>query len=71
MRYKEWTIPGQTVDLVVDGVVLVEVKAVPRLAELHRRQVLSYLKTTDLRIGLLMNFNTEVLKHGLTASREL
>ena len=65
VRYKQWSIPGQTIDLVVGGLVLVEVKTVPRLRELHRLQVLSYLKTMDLRIGLLMNFNAELLKHGL------
>lgn len=65
VRYKQWLIPGQTVDLIVGGIILVEVKAVPVLKALHRRQVLSYLKTMDLRIGLLMNFNTVLLKEGL------
>jgi GxxExxY protein len=53
------------VDLVVEGLVLVEIKTVPRLRSIHRKQVLSYLKTMDLRIGLLMNFSAEVLKQGL------
>ena len=65
VRYKDWDIPGQTVDLLVEGVVLVEVKAVPRLRPLHRAQVLSYLRTMRLRVGLLMNFNVPVLKDGL------
>jgi GxxExxY protein len=65
VRYKEWSIPGQKIDLIVEGVVLVEIKAVSQLKELHRSQVLSYLKTTGLRVGLLMNFNTRLLKHGL------
>jgi iron complex transport system substrate-binding protein len=65
VRYKQWTIPGQTVDLIVEGIVLVEIKTVPRLRPIHRKQVLSYLKTMDLRIGLLMNFSAEVLKQGL------
>jgi GxxExxY protein len=64
-RYKQWTIPGQTVDLIVEDIVLVEIKTVPRLRPVHRKQVLSYLKTMDLRIGLLMNFSAEVLKQGL------
>ena len=63
--YKSWSIPGQKIDLIVGGVVLVEVKAVAHLKELHRSQVISYLKTTGLRVGLLMNFNTRLLKHGL------
>lgn len=65
VRYKQWTIPGQTVDLIVEDIVLVEIKTVPRLRPVHRKQVLSYLKTMDLRIGLLMNFSAEVLKQGL------
>lgn len=65
VRYREWLIPGQTLDLIVEGVVIVEIKAVPRLRPLHRHQVLSYLKTTGLRVGLLMNFNASLLKNGL------
>lgn len=60
--YKKWRIPGQTVDLIVEGVVLVELKAVPQLKRIHRRQVLSYMKTMNLRIGLLMNFNVGLFK---------
>lgn len=65
VKYKSWTIPGQRVDLIVAGVVLVELKAVPRLRKIHSSQVLSYLKTLDLRLGLLMNFNTRLLRDGL------
>lgn len=65
VRYKTWLIPGQIIDLVVEGVVLVELKAVNRLKEVHVSQVLSYLKTTGLRVGLLMNFNSTRLKDGL------
>src|SRR5215203_5643535 len=64
VHYKQWKIPGQTVDLVVAGLALVELKAVPTLRALHRRQVLSYLKTMNLRIGLIFNFNTELMKDG-------
>ena len=56
VKYKQWEIPGQKLDLVVAGVVLIELKAVPRLRRIHRDQVISYLRTTGLRIGLLMNF---------------
>jgi GxxExxY protein len=65
VKYRSWTIPGQTIDLVVGGVVLVELKAVPRLRPFHQRQVISYLRTTGLRIGLLMNFNAALLKDGI------
>jgi GxxExxY protein len=65
VRYKRWLIPGQQIDLLVEGQVLVELKVVPKLTDLHVSQVLSYLRTMDLRVGLLMNFNTRLLKHGL------
>ena len=65
VNYKQWQIPGQQVDLIVAGIVLVEIKAVPKLTELHRCQVRSYLKTLGLQIGLLVNFNTELIEHGL------
>jgi GxxExxY protein len=64
VKYKQWRIPGQTVDLLVGGTVLVEIKAVPKLQAIHRRQILSYLKTMDLKIGLLFNFNSLLMKHG-------
>ena len=62
--YKHWEIPGHRLDLIVEGCVIVELKAESRLAEVHRLQVLSYLKATGLRLGFVMNFNVEVLKHG-------
>lgn len=65
VRYRTWEIPGQQVDLVVAGVLLVEIKAVPRLRSLHQAQVLSYLKTMDLRLGLLMNFGGRLFKEGV------
>jgi GxxExxY protein len=65
VRYKQWSIPGQRIDLIVAGVVLVEVKTVSKLKKLHESQVVSYLKTTGLRVGLLMNFNSVLFKHGL------
>jgi GxxExxY protein len=64
VRYKQWEIPGHRLDLLVGGCVIVELKADSKLKELHRRQVLSYLKATDLRLGLLVNFNLEILKDG-------
>jgi GxxExxY protein len=56
--------PGNA-DLVVEGLVVVEIKAVSRLLELHERQVRSYLKTMGLRAGLLANFNAVLLKNGI------
>ncbi len=65
VRYKQWRIPGQRIDLMVDGVVLVEIKTVSKLKKLHESQVISYLRTTGLRVGLLMNFNSVLFKQGL------
>jgi GxxExxY protein len=65
VQYKTWAISGQRVDLVVEGVVLVEIKAARKLLKLHERQVRSYLKTMGLRAALLVNFNTTLLKNGL------
>ena len=63
--YRDQLIDGHRLDLVIEGVVIVELKAIPRVTELHRRQVLSYLKATGLRLGYVMNFNAEVLKDGV------
>jgi len=56
---------GYRLDLVVDGVVILEIKSVDALAPIHDAQVLTYLKLSGLRIGLLMNFNVVLLKQGL------
>ena len=65
VHYKTWTIPGQRIDLVVEGVVLVEIKAVSKLIKLHERQVRSYLRTMDLHAGMLVNFNVLMVKNGM------
>jgi len=65
VRYREWVIPGQRIDLIVERRVVVEIKAVPRLRMLHRRQLVSYLRTLDLKAGILLNFNTNYIKHGV------
>jgi len=65
VTYKQWQIGGQRVDLIVAGIVIVEIKAVPRLKVLHQRQVVSYLRATELKVGLLMNFNARTLSDGL------
>jgi GxxExxY protein len=65
VRYRDWDIPGQRLDLVVEGRIVVELKAVRRLKEVHRRQVVSYLKAANLRLGIVMNFNTNHLRQGI------
>ena len=56
---------GYRADIIVDGRLLVEVKAVDQLAAIHDAQLLSYLKLTGLNVGLLINFNVRVLSHGV------
>jgi len=56
---------GYRMDLVVANAVIVEVKTVKALAPIHEAQLLTYLKLTGLKVGLLINFNVEVLKSGI------
>ena len=63
--YKGWQIEGHRLDLIIGGVVIAELKVLPRIAEIHRLQVRSYLKATGLRLGFVMNFNSEVMKNGI------
>ena len=65
VRYKQWELTGQRIDLIVDGTVIVEIKAAVRLQPVYVSQIVSYLRTTNLRVGLLMNFNETRLKNGL------
>jgi GxxExxY protein len=63
--YKGLLIPGQRLDLLVEDRIVVELKTVDRFAEIHVAQVMSYLKATKLRLGLLLNFKTGALKDGI------
>ncbi|HET6577985.1 MAG TPA: GxxExxY protein [Gemmatimonadales bacterium] len=56
---------GYRIDLLVEGRIVVEVKAVQSIEAVHRAQLLTYLKLLDRRIGLLINFNVEILVHGV------
>ncbi len=63
--YKNIAISGQRLDIVVEGQVIVELKTVEQLLPLHEAQILSYLKSTGMKVGLLMNFNVKQLKTGI------
>jgi GxxExxY protein len=52
-------------DLLVERQVIVEVKSLEKLAPVHPRQLLTYLRLTNLRVGLLLNFGGETMKEGL------
>ena len=56
---------GYRLDLLIDNSVIIEVKAVDRLAPIHQAQLLSYLKLSGCEVGLLINFNVKVLKQGI------
>jgi GxxExxY protein len=56
---------GYRLDLVVEDSVIVEIKAIERLAPIHDAQLLSYLRLSNKRVGLLLNFHVRVLKDGL------
>ncbi len=72
---EEWPIPvewdevrlevGFRADLMVDGVVLVELKSVEKIAVVYKKVLLTYLRIADKRVGLLINFGEEVLKSGI------
>jgi GxxExxY protein len=63
--YKDIQIPGQRLDLLVAGRLIVELKCVEEFAPIHQAQLLSYLKATGLRLGLLINFKAQVLRDGI------
>jgi GxxExxY protein len=57
---------GYRIDLIVAGVVIVELKSVDAIAPIHKAQLLSYLKLSGRKVGLLLNFNVVHLRDGLT-----
>ena len=56
---------GFRVDLIVEDKVIVEIKSVEALGSIHKKQLLTYLRLMDLRLGLLINFNVELIKDGI------
>lgn len=65
-RYRDVDLDGHfRLDLLVEGAVVVEVKAVEDLRPVHEAQVLTYLQLTENRLGSLLNFNVERMKDGL------
>ena len=56
---------GYRLDLLVEGEIIIEVKAIERLERVHSAQLLSYLRQTKLKLGLLINFNVKWLQDGI------
>ena len=66
VRYKGVKLDcGYRMDLVVDDTVVLELKAVEEVAPIHEAQLITYLKLSQKKIGLLINFNVAVLKDGI------
>ncbi len=66
VTYKEVRLDcGYRLDLLVEDAVIVELKAVSELAPIHKAQLLSYLKLSGCKVGLLINFNVKVLREGI------
>ena len=57
---------GFRADLIVGNKVILELKSVENLLPVHKKQLLTYLKVTNLKLGLLINFNVELMKNGIT-----
>ncbi len=56
---------GFRADLVVENSVIVEIKSIETLAPVHHKQLLTYLKLSGIKVGLLINFNVDLLKNGI------
>ncbi|WP_294322138.1 GxxExxY protein [uncultured Chryseobacterium sp.] len=64
--YKEVTIENAyKIDLVIEGKVIVEIKSVIEIHPIFQAQLLTYLKLAHMKLGLLINFNTLLIKHGI------
>jgi GxxExxY protein len=57
---------GFRADLIVNEKVIVEIKSIETIAPVHRKQLLTYLRLANKRLGLLINFNVELIKEGIT-----
>jgi GxxExxY protein len=57
---------GFRADLIVEDMVIIEIKSVETISPVHPKQLLTYLKITDTKLGLLINFNERLIKNGIT-----
>ncbi|HEX8015700.1 MAG TPA: GxxExxY protein [Flavobacterium sp.] len=56
---------GFRADLIVENKVILEIKSIDQLTDIHPKQVLTYLKITKMKLGLLINFNVPIIKFGI------
>ncbi len=59
---------GFRADLIVNGKVILELKSIERITNAHKKQVLTYLRLTGLKVGYLLNFGEALMKNGITRS---
>lgn len=57
---------GFRADIIVENKVIVEIKSIEAIAPVHPKTLLTYLKLTELKLGLLVNFNVSLIKYGIT-----
>ena len=57
---------GFRADLIVNGKVIVELKSVEKVAPVHKKQLLTYLRLTNMKLGLLVNFGDNLIKDGIS-----
>lgn len=66
LHYKDLDVSDTLrLDLLVGGLVVVEIKSVQMILPIHEAQLMTYLKLTDCKLGLLLNFNTILMKNGI------
>ena len=56
---------GFRADLIVENKVILEIKSIEQITDIHAKQVLTYLKITKMKLGLLINFNVPIIKFGI------
>ena len=65
VKYRDVVVGWHRPDFIVEDKVVVELKSVTSIDPLHAKQVLTYLRVTGLRVGLLLNFNVTAMTHGI------
>jgi GxxExxY protein len=57
---------GFRADIIVENKIIIELKSIEEVMPVHKKQLLTYLKLTEIKLGLLVNFNVELIKDGIT-----
>jgi len=57
---------GFRTDLVIENKLILEIKSIEKITEVHAKQIMTYLKITKIKLGLLINFNVPLIKFGIT-----